>query len=105
MWWCPEPVKWQQNPEAKSERTGGLISWRTRSQHGISHAVDDFFVGRNDGRQHAAKLRPGGIAIARNKVIGTEPRAPFYRHEFVLIKIKPCGVHERRLVETLQHVW
>src|SRR6266404_3421083 len=57
----PEPT-WRNRDACKEQgrakrRTLDACSYGTRRKNRVGHAVNDFFVSRANGREHAAKLR------------------------------------------------
>ena len=85
-------------------RTLRMLS-RTRSKDRFGHAVNDFFIGRTNRREHTAELRAGRIAIAGDEIIWAKSRAAFHGHNFVAREIKPPRFDEFGMVIALQHVW
>src|SRR6266850_100344 len=44
-------------------------AWR---ENGVGHAVNDLFIGRTDGRQHATEIRARAFGFSGDKVIRAE---------------------------------
>src|SRR5438034_6053058 len=57
------------------------------SQNGVLHAMDKLFVGGGNRREDTAQLCMPCVALARHKIIRTEPNPTRHRHELIGVEI------------------
>src|SRR5262245_46729950 len=67
------------------------------------HAMDNLFVSRANGSQHATELGSGAVSVANHEEVRAEPHPAFDWHDLVLLEVEPLSVDQAGFVITLQH--
>ena len=79
------------------------LAKRARSQDGLTHAVDDFFIGWADRGEYAAELGLCSVPVSVYEIVRAKPDAALHGLRLAKREVEPFCIHPGRLVVALQN--